>query len=79
MKVLKMVGEKCSVFCCYSSIGFIFEDLAKIQIRFKEPGISHFCPRYSRMSQILLWLFNLGVALRISEKANSIEGREELV
>jgi len=37
-------------FVYISSISFISYELAKIQLRFKEPGISHFYPQYSRMS-----------------------------
>jgi len=38
-----------------SSIGFIFDELAKIQLGFKEPGISHFYSQDSRMKQYFLY------------------------
>ena len=43
MKVLKRWSERNVLyFVDISSIGFISDELAKIQLRFKEPGISHF-------------------------------------
>jgi len=54
MKVLKDGRRGTFFILLISSISFIFDELARIQLRFKEPGISHFYPQYSQMSQFLM-------------------------